>query len=369
MKTQKILIGYIIGENNSGVDRYIETIVKELRNEYGDLTIGLLTSNNMNAHLKQLEEMYGLTIHRVPNLKHPFKQYKAIKKLLKEVGYDSIYMNISECSNFVGIYAGYRLKLKKIITHSHSSNISITGMKSRLIKVVHFMVKPFLSSWNTHYFACSKEAANWLYTDRILKDNRVTYVFNYIQTKRFEYSNQKRLQLRKELGLEDNFVVGLIANFYKVKNHFFAVQIIKDMIKKNDKARLLLVGDGPERDSVEQEVKRLGLQDYVIFLGIRNDVHELLSACDCMILPSFFEGLNISAIEGQVSGLDCFLSSNVSRETMIGDTCHFIELDKGSDYWSDYIMNNVTARKDYDFSKFSKYDASMYKEIATKIVE
>lgn len=369
MKTQKILIGYIIGENNSGVDRYIETIVKELRNEYSNLTIGLLTSNTINNHLKGLEDMYDIKVHRVPNLKHPFKQYKEIKKLIKEIGYDTIYLNISECSNFVGIYAGYKLKLNKVITHSHSSNISITGMKSRLIKVIHFMVKPFLSSWNTHFFACSSEAANWLYTDRILKNGEITYIFNYIQTKRFEYSEQKRLELRKELGLEDNFIIGHIANFYQVKNHFFSVQIIKDMIKKNNKARLLLVGDGPERENVEREVKKLGLEDYVIFLGIRNDVHELLSACDCMILPSFFEGLNISAIEGQVSGLDCFLSSNVSRETMISNTCHFVELDKGSDYWSDYIMNNVTSRKDYDFSQFSKYDASMYKKIAIKIVE
>ena len=111
-----------------------------------------------------------------------------------------------------------------------------------------------------------------------------------------------------------------------------------DLLKKNPDTRLLLVGDGPIKNELENLCKDLNVKDQVIFLGNSDRVNELLMAADIFLFPSKREGLGIAAIEAQASGLISLLSTNVPRDTAISERARFIDLNR--DKWIEEILNN-----------------------------
>ena len=81
----------------------------------------------------------------------------------------------------------------------------------------------------------------------------------------------------------------------------------------------MLVGDGPLRNEIEQKAKELHIENEVLFLGIRSDINRLLQAFDVFVFPSLHEGLPVSLIEAQGSGLPCIISDQISKEVDLGD--------------------------------------------------
>ena len=124
---------------------------------------------------------------------------------------------------------------------------------------------------------------------------------------------------RTQLGLpEDAFVIGHVGRFVEVKNHGFLIQVLLELVKHEPKTYLLLVGDGPLRSAIEQQVTQAGLVDRVVFAGSRSDVpYLMLSAMDAFLFPSLYEGLGLVLIEAQAAGLACILSDVVPEEADI----------------------------------------------------
>ena len=83
---------------------------------------------------------------------------------------------------------------------------------------------------------------------------------------------------------------------------------------------------GEEKNKIENEAKKLNIDSRIFFLGIRNDVGELLSAMDLFILPSIYEGAPLSLIEAQKNGIDAIVTSNISKEVLINDNVIPLEL-------------------------------------------
>ena len=87
-----------------------------------------------------------------------------------------------------------------------------------------------------------------------------------------------------------------------------------------------MIGDGPLRNEIQDMVQNRGLEQKVIFLGQRTDIPDLLQAMDLFVLPSIYEGLPVSCLEAQTSGLPCLVADSVSRETAYGSNFHFLPL-------------------------------------------
>lgn len=163
-------------------------------------------------------------------------------------------------------------------------------------------------------------------------------MFQYINTKLFAYNENIRKKKRNELQIQDKFVIGHIGRFHYVKNHQFLIDIFKSIYEINKNSVLIMVGDGEERITIEQKVKNLGFSKNVIFTGVRIDVHELLQAFDLFVFPSFYEGLPLTLIEAQASGLPCIVSDRITRDVEVTDMIKFISLDKKADYWAEKIL-------------------------------
>lgn len=124
--------------------------------------------------------------------------------------------------------------------------------------------------------------------------------------------------VRCEFGISpEEFVVCHVGRFHHVKNHRFLVEIMHYLRSRTSSVKLLLVGDGPLRNSIEEHVRELGLERDVIFAGLRSDVPRILANVDAFVMPSLAEGLPLAAIEAQAAGVRCVLSDTISREVQV----------------------------------------------------
>jgi len=123
------------------------------------------------------------------------------------------------------------------------------------------------------------------------------------------------------------------------KNHEFLFKLIEALSKVEVGARLLLVGDGPERGRLEELAQAMGIASSVEFLGNRFDVAELLLASDVFVFPSLAEGLGLAAIEAQAAGLPTLIAEHLPAEIeLIPELCHRLALNLPIDVWVKSIL-------------------------------
>ena len=112
-----------------------------------------------------------------------------------------------------------------------------------------------------------------------------------------------RARVRAALGLgESQPVLTMVGRLYPIKGTLAMVRMMRPIVDARPDARLLLVGEGPDRAACEQLARSLGIAANVLFLGHRGDVPELLAASDLVVMPSQSEGLGLAAIEAQACG-------------------------------------------------------------------
>src|SRR5207249_2667784 len=106
--------------------------------------------------------------------------------------------------------------------------------------------------------------------------------------------------------------------FNHQKNHSFLIDLFNQYSKINKHAVILLVGDGMLKLEIEKQVEDLNISKKVRFMGVREDINRILQAFDVFIFPSLHEGLPVSLIEAQATGLPCLISDSISQEVDLG---------------------------------------------------
>lgn len=350
---QSILIGYVIGDNKSGIDSFLLNISGILKEEGYD--IDFLTNKKTEYMLKICKER-GFGLIEIPTLKNIPKQWKAMKQIFEKKKYDIAYFNISEAFNSIGAFVAKQSNIEKIIIHSHSTSVGgRSEIKKTIRKLLHVVFKKFiLRHIATDYFACSELAAKWMFDKTILKSKKYVIINNAVDVEKFRYNQILRQEKRKELNLEDKFIIGHVSGFTPTKNVTYLVDIVKEAKKIDKNMHLLLIGEGEETELVKEKVRKLQLEHCVTMLGRRTDVSELLQAFDAFVLPSIFEGAPVVAIEAQVSGLMVYLSDSVTREVQLSEKCKYISLEKSPKEWAKMIVSHKEYNRSFtDFSKAS----------------
>jgi glycosyltransferase involved in cell wall biosynthesis len=256
---------------------------------------------------KEIIKMGG-TIHRIPYISDVghFKYQKVLEKFFLEHHYKIVHSHMDKMSGFV-LLAARKAGIPIRISHSHNTS-SEGGVAARAYK---WYAGQFILSNATNLFACSNEAAQWLFQK---KSNSTKILKNGIESKKFVFSRKLRKQVRNELELaDDSFVLGHVGRFNHQKNHSFLIDLFYQYSKINPQAILLLVGDGTLKQEIERKVADLYLTEKVILLGVREDINRILQAFDVFVFPSLHEGLPVSLIEAQAAGLPCVISDVISQ--------------------------------------------------------
>ena len=173
--------------------------------------------------------------------------------------------------------------------------------------------------------------------------------------------------IRKELGIpEDILVLGHIGRFSKVKNQEFLVDVFKEVHKKNGKAFLLMVGDGPDKAKIAKKLNSSGLEGCYLILSNRSDISDLLSAMDVFVFPSLYEGLPLSLIEAQIARKPCFVSDRVDESATISNLVTGLPLKNDASKWVEAILSyekpkkGVVDEKEWDIKKITKRLEQIY---------
>lgn len=247
---------------------------------------------------------------------------RAIKRILSEETFDAVH--IQSGSIYALLFSAKEAKKRKIprvIVHSHAGGNG--GFLYRLIK----KVADFSFAGAADIFlACSEVAAACKFPPRILKEHRYTVIDNGIDTKAFAFREEVRQKAREALGLGEALTLCHVGRFAPEKNHPFLLRIALALKNRGVRFRLLLIGVGEGEAAARQYCQENGLEEHVLFLGLRPDVPALLAASDIFLLPSLYEGLSISSIEAQCAGLPTLCSDRVTAETGFTDLVSFLPI-------------------------------------------
>lgn len=253
---------------------------------------------------------------------------------------------------------------KYTIAHSHNTNGNISAKE-----IMYRALSQRVRNVADFFFACSNPAGR----DRFGNKIEIQILNNAIDTNQYAFSKAVRDEVRKEFNLSDELVVGHVGRFSGQKNHDFLIDIFAQIKKEKPTTKLLLVGDGAEKNNIKNKVHQLQLDDSVIFTGVRSDVNRLLQAMDIFIFPSLFEGLPVTMVEAQAAGLPCVISDKVPDECIITDNLVTIKsLSDSCEEWARHILSKVnTVRIDtsdqikehgFDISETSKWLEEFYIE-------
>jgi len=304
------------------------------------------------AYEDEIKAMGG-KIYRLPAF-NPFKirnYKKAIANFFNEHSYPIIHGNCSE----LGIYI-YQEAQKRgtpvIIAHGHNATDG-WNLKSPF----RYYYKKRMMRYINTYFTCGFDAAVWLFGKK--NANKAFTMTNAIDTKMFAYDEFKNFQMRKQLEATEtqNFIH--VGRFNEQKNHKFLIEFFAELVKLNMNRKLFFVGNGELMESMQKKVAGLQLEKNVIFLGLRSDVNELLQGMDVFLFPSLFEGLPVSLVEAQASGVKCYISDGVPKEAIIvNDNVKVISLKESALVWAQTIHSqNDFVKKDISQVVFDKgYD-------------
>lgn len=347
---------------NIDVSRYkIDILVSEDKCNIYDSEI-----EHFGGHKKQI-----LSKHYSSPIMRTLKSFSAFYSEIKKSEYDIVHFHICNAVGFIYILLAKKAGVEVLICHSHNTSLG-SGLMKPVKLFAHNAAKKLLRTVPTHRFACSKPAAEWMYNKSEI--NSVKYIHNGIDVRKFIYNAEQRSELRKELGIDDRFVVCHVGRFINQKNHDFLIDIFAQIKKKEPKAYLLLVGEGNLENEIREKVKSLGLQDSVRFVGVTHDVPKYLWASDVFILPSFFEGLPVVAVEAQAAGLHMVASDAITSEARLTDLLDFVSLSDSPEIWADKALkyDGVSYRQDtyseivaagYDIKSVADDLASFYEKV------
>lgn len=291
------------------------------------------------AYEDEIEALGGRIYRMCPMYPQYFGRYKReFRNFLEQhTEYRIIHSNLEERSYFpLRIAAEKGIPVR--IAHAHNRPV---GFNLKSIFREYFRMR--LPKYVTHMFACGTEAGDWLYGEK--SRDRVIQQRNAIDTSAYRYDAAIATQVREEFGVTDSgtFVLGHVGRFFPQKNHTFLIDIFAEVHKRHPNSVLWLVGGGELNDALKNQIKAkvddLGLSGAVEFLGVRGDVNRLLQGMDSFILPSLYEGLPVTMIEAQASGLPCTISDRVPEQCDVTGNVQIIGLNATPAEWAKRILD------------------------------
>lgn len=285
--------------------------------------------------LESTFEELGSTIYHIPPRHEAlFLSLKKMKEIIFSNEYDIVHAH-QNLMSFIPLTIAKKRGIKIRIAHSHSNNSRADLINKIFNAFFSFLVKKSAN----YYYACGLEAGKFVFGKKNVECGKVTIIKNAIDLSKFKFDKEWRDNTRKQLGVENKFVVAQIGRFGHEKNHILTLDAFKEIVKIKNNVVLFFIGDGELKESIEKKVIETHLGKYVKFLGNCNNVYQLLSAIDVLLLPSLHEGLPLTPIEAQATGLKCIVSSKVTKEIKITELVEFLDIDDPI-IWAKKVLEN-----------------------------
>lgn len=347
--------------NRGGIENFIMNLFRTIDRE--KIQFDFVEHTNKKCAFDDEIESLGGKIYHCPDYRviNHFEYSKWWNSFFKEHNeYKVIHSHLDSSANI-------HLRIAKkygLITIAHSHN---TQEGAGVRAIVKKTLKVGFNDCCDYKFGCSEAANNWLYGG---KSKDTVVIRNGIISSNYPFDLDKRNQFVAEFNIENKTVIGSVARFCHQKNHIFMIDIIYEYLKINPNSVLILVGDGELKQEIVDRIQKYKIQDSVIFTGVRSDVPDVLNVFDLFLMPSFHEGLPVSAIEAQASGLKCLLSDTISKEVDITGNVEFMSLGNSPREWAEKIKTMLPYKREntkqkiidagYDIESTAEWLTSFY---------
>lgn len=294
-----------------------EQVVLNYCSRMHDIHFDLLFQYEPNPQILERFNEAGINCIQIPDkVHHPLKHLWTMFRIFRKGDYNVVHSHLDWFMNSYVCFLAMLAGVKKRIAHHHQAYHPTNPLLILLCALMRIPCKLFA----THWLACGEAAAINGWGKRAFEKSKVTILPNAIAPERFKYNEAARNEIRKKYGIaEDDFVIGHVGRFYPQKNHDFLIDVFNEVHKQDPNSKLLLLGDGPLQEKIKQKIESLDLLNAVIFAGLQKDVAPFYNAMDVFCFPSLWEGLPLTLVEAQYSGLPCVVSDAVPKETVITD--------------------------------------------------
>lgn len=354
---KKILIINTVEFEYNGITKVILNILENVDiNEYN---IDIVACDKIDASIKEgvmtkINKFYDFGFRK----KSLFKYMLNLQKIIKENRYDVIHIHGNSSTMAFESLVAKMCNTKKIIAHNHNNQ---TGHP-----YINQLLKPLLKLTITDALSCSEIAGKWLFGK---------YKFNIykngIDTERYKIKFDVRETIRRELGINNELIIGHIGLFNEQKNQIFLLEVIKKLVNMGINAKLLLIGHGDKKNEFIESASRYGVLNDIVILENRSDICDLLMGMDIFAFPSKWEGFGIALLEAQASGLECIASTGVSQEVNISGKVRYSSLENIEEWVCFCENSDVSNRKNKSNENINKIVKNGYdsKDNVVKMLE
>lgn len=299
-------------------------------------------------------QIYPLRYKSSSSLASHKNRERVLGEFLAQHHYDVVHIDTDLLSRYDVAKVARKAGVKKVIIHSHNAMRDLHGIQK--IPLAAKLERHLIGKYATDLAACSKEAAKWLFSSK--DQAKVRIIHNGIDRARYTFSKERRQKLRASLKIsDDTLVLGNIGRLAEQKNQLFLLDIFKEVTRLT-KAKLILIGSGDKEAEIRNEIAKERLTDQVILIKATDQVPDYLFAMDVFVMPSLYEGLPMTLLEAQTSGLPCVISDVISSEMDFPGLIKREKLTASPAEWAKLVI---------DTAKKSTFDRKQEAQVLTKI--
>lgn len=282
----------------------------------------------------------GVPIHKLPFTGSWLRWFAELRRFLKDQGpFDIVHSHPSRVGGAIVATAALG-GVPSRIAHQHdarSAGPDFRGLSERLVRFGTMMLTRAAASRRigiTEFAIEDIAGRNWRNHDDC---SILLYGFDYSN---FDGAADRATVLRRDLDLESGHrIIGHVGRFDQVKNHPFLLKSFAEVARRDDRARLVLIGRGRLEAEMLALADRLGIGDRVRFAGSTQDIAAYMALFDLFVFPSFSEGLGIVCVEAQAAGTRVIASDTVPGEAaVVPGAVEFLALEAGETVWAERMM-------------------------------
>ncbi|MBL4966521.1 glycosyltransferase family 1 protein [Bacillus halotolerans] len=341
--SQQRVLHVLSGMNRGGAETMVMNLYRKM--DRSKVQFDFLTYRNDPCAYDEEILSLGGRLFYVPSIgqSNPLTFVKNVRNIIKENGpFSAVHAHTDFQTGFIALaarLAGVQVR----VCHSHNTSWK-TGFnwKDRLQLMVF---RRLILAYATELCACGEDAGRFLFGRSNMERKRVHLLPNGIDLDLFSPAGQAADDEKKARGIaSDRLIIGHVARFHEVKNHAFLLKLAVHLKKRGVRFQMVLAGDGPLREQMEEEARRLNLLSDVLFLGTEEHIHELMRTFDVFVMPSLYEGLPVVLVEAQASGLPCIISDTITEKVDTGlGLVKRVSLSKPMDIWAETIVRAAAA--------------------------
>lgn len=286
---------HVIRPAQGGMKKHLETLFQGLEQDRFDLYLAAPASSDLSMALRPFtRKAFVIELDENCNPLQNWRVICSLAQIIRQEKIDLVHTH-GVRAGIMGQAAALLARCRKVVATIHNMHNTTSPFSTLLCALQSSLMRISVS----HTITVS-EAIKCELEKMGLPQEKMTVIYNGIDTDQFLPSGGIS---RSTLGIPDNMpVIGTVARLEPTKGIKYLLEAAYLIDKEYDSVYFLIVGDGPERESLQQQARMLGIEERVIFYGFRRDIPSLLPLFDIAAIPSLREGLSIFCLEALASG-------------------------------------------------------------------